>query len=175
MQRQQALLRERGGMMLRSLALAVLIVAHGATVASADWPWTKHKASFPDARRVAKIEVAVFGFPSGTVERELSIDKKGQIAKAMAILEKCREGWKRQSGTKANGDVVVNFCSFDSKAVWPLCQVRMGKGWISTDINGQCHARAISVTDQNELLDVLGVDSSVLEHKSDGTGKRAMK
>jgi hypothetical protein len=154
-------------------AFAFVAIAVGVTGVSADWPWKREKADFPKTLQVAKIEVEVFGFPSGTVEQERSIDDKKRIVKALAILERCREGWKKVVWTEANGDVVINFRSVDVRAVWPLGQVRMGKGWISTYIGGHCHSRTISAKDQGELLKALGVDSSVLEHRTEGAGKRA--
>jgi hypothetical protein len=107
------------------------------------------------------------------VAYERSIDGKEQVAKVLAILDRCRDGWKRVVWTKANGAVVIDFRSANAKAVWPLCQVRMGKGWISTDVAGHEHSRMISERDQSRLLKVLGVDGSVLEHKAVRTDRRA--
>jgi hypothetical protein len=173
MQCQRIILRAVDSRFLSCCVLAFFLLTYGSAHALADWPWKPRKANFPEARQVAKIQVAVFGFPSGTVEQERSIDNKEQIAKLLAILERCREGWKKVLVTEANGDVVMSFRSIDSKAAWPLCQVRMGKGWISTHIDGRCHSRAISPKDQFDLLNALGVNASALDHRTDRAGNSA--
>jgi hypothetical protein len=127
------------------------------------WPWTQRKAEFPDASRVARIGVSIVGMPSGTDVRTLSVQDKKQIAEVLAILGQHRDGWKRILTTEPAGIVQITFVSRNATAVRPLCIVRLGKEWVSTDIDGLAHSRAMSLKDQRKLLKTLGVETTVLE------------
>jgi hypothetical protein len=140
--------------------LACILAVWSCSAASLHaWPWTPRKAAFPDPAKVARIDVSITGMPSGTEVRRLSVQKREQIAEALAILQRHRDGWKQVRVTPPAGRVTIIFISTDAKAVWPLCVVRSGEGWISTDINGHVHARDISASDQEKLLKTLGIGS----------------
>jgi hypothetical protein len=123
------------------------------------WPWTLREAAFPDPAKVARIDVSITGMPSGTVVRRLSVQKREQITESLAILRRQRDGWKQVQVSPPAGRVTISFISTDAKSVWPLCVVRSGEGWISTDINGHVYSRSISASDQEKLLKALGVGS----------------
>jgi len=143
--------------------LFILAVSSQNVACLCAWPWTQHKADFPDESKVARIGVSVVGMPLGTVMRTLSVQDKRQIAEVLGILGKHRDGWKRILTTEPAGIVQIAFISTNVKATRPLCVIRLGEGWVSTDINGLAHSRTMSLKDQRKLLKTLGVDSTVLE------------
>lgn len=126
------------------------------------WPGAKRKAIFPEASTVAKIEASIVGMPSAkAVVRTVSVYDGKQIAEVLGILGKYRDGWKKILVTPPAGDVQISLVSTDPKGVLPLCVIRLGKGWASTDIDGHAHTRVMSAEDQQRLLGALGIESSV--------------
>ena len=99
--------------------------------------------------------------PSGSVVRTISIHNRNQVAEVLAALAKFREEWSKVYLTPPAGLVAIHLLS-DAPNTWPLCTVRMGAGWITTDIDGHVHTRKISSNDQDALLKSLGLSSSVL-------------
>jgi hypothetical protein len=127
------------------------------------WPGAKRKAIFPETSNVAKIEASVVGMPSGeAIARTVSVQDGKQIAEVLGLLSKYRDGWKKILVTPPAGIVQISLVSTDPKAISPLCVIRLGKGWASTDIDGHAHTRAMSTEDQQSLLGALGIETSAL-------------
>lgn len=157
--------RER--MFFFGCVLAIVMLAQSSSPVSAGLPWTARRADFPQASRVARIEVTLSSIAPRVERAPTPIEQREQIAKVIAILSKHREGWKRVLVTPAAGQVAVHLASASTKKVPPLCTIRLGKGWMSTDIAGHCYWRAMSKEDQNDLLRSVGLDSGVLERVED--------
>ena len=148
----------------RTLQLVVVLAILSESAANLSaWPWTLRRATFPPASQVARIALDVTAMPSGIASPAPSVQGKKQIAEVLRILAQYRDGWKKVLVTPAAGRVQASFISTDTKAVWPLCTIRLDSGWVSTDINGYHCYRTMSSKDQKRLLKALGLDPSLLE------------
>lgn len=143
--------------------VSFVVLAHAPSLAFAGWPWSARTADFPDASKVARIGVTLSSTAPRLEQEPTPIEQREQIAKTLTILSKHREGWKRVLVTPAVGEVAIQFFPASTKKAWPLCTIRLGKEWVSTDIDGLCYSRAMSKEDQVELLKSVGLDSRVLE------------